>query len=76
MIQTLCLILTAAFLAWEVDREKPVPYALGNGDTLMVRDKGYAFCPDYCEIDHSHFGHHEGYDCEQNICNHITINEN
>jgi hypothetical protein len=76
MIQTLCLLFTAAFLAWEIEREKPVPYVLGNGDTLMIRNNGYAFCPDYCEIDHSHLGHHEGYDCEQNICNHITINEN
>jgi hypothetical protein len=75
MIQTICLILTASFLAWEIDKEKPTPYPLGNGDTLMVRVKGYGFCPNYCKIDHFHFGHYEGYDCEESLCEHITINE-
>ena len=75
MIQTLCLIVTAAFLAWELDREKPIPYSLGNGDTLMIRTSGYLFCPNYCNINHFHLGHYEGYDCEESLCNHVTLNE-
>ena len=71
---TLCLVLTAGFLAFEVEKAKPKPYPLGSGDTLMVRIVGYGFCPEYCEIDHFHIGHFKGYDCEDFPCNHITIN--
>ena len=76
MLQTICLILTAAFFAWELDREKPIPHVLGGGDTLMIRTSGYGFCPKYCETDHFHLGHYKRYDCEENLCNHITVDEN
>ena len=73
---TLCLVLTAGFLAWETDRLKPRPYPIGTtGDTLMVRTVGYGFCPKYCDIDHFHTGHFKNYDCEEDMCTHITINE-
>tara|TARA_Y100000310_G_scaffold149739_1_gene149143 strand:- start:374 stop:613 length:240 start_codon:yes stop_codon:yes gene_type:complete len=73
LTETMIIILLAGFIAWEVELEKPKPYLLGNGDTLMVRIVGYGFCPDYCNIDHSHIGHFKGYDCEATSCNHITI---
>ena len=46
-VETAILILSAAFIAWELDLEKPDPYSIGNGDTLMVRKIGYEFCPNY-----------------------------
>jgi len=69
--QTLLMILMAGFIAWETDRIKPKPQALGNGDTLMVRVSGYDFCPKYCEVDHFHFGHKNNYNCEEDVCEHI-----
>tara|TARA_R100001594_G_scaffold65404_3_gene99597 strand:- start:659 stop:877 length:219 start_codon:yes stop_codon:yes gene_type:complete len=65
------MILMAGIIAWETDRAKPQPHALGNGDTLMVRVSGYDFCPKYCEVDHFHFGHKNNYNCEEDICEHI-----
>jgi hypothetical protein len=65
------MILMAGFIAWETDRIKPKPQALGNGDTLMVRVSGYDFCPKYCEVDHFHFGHKNNYNCEEDVCEHI-----
>ena len=72
---TLFLILTASLIGFESDREKPKPYPLGFGDTLMVRVVGYGFCPQYCDVDHFHIGHFNGYNCEDVPCEHITINE-
>ena len=54
---------------------KPKPIPLGAGDTLMVRIAGYGFCPPYCEVDHNHIGHYKDYNCEEQQCEHITINE-
>ena len=73
--ETILLILLTGFLAWEVDMEKPKPYPLGNGDTLMVRIVGYEFCPRNCDVDHFHTGHFNGYECEYNPCINITIND-
>ena len=75
LITTICLILTLSLLGYESERVKPKPYPLGLGDTLMVRITGYSFCPKYCDADHFHTGHFKNYDCEENTCNHITINE-
>ena len=71
LIQNICLLLVAGFLAWEADRAKPKPYPLGFGDTLMVRITGYEFCPKYCDIDHFHVGHKKNYKCEVDSCTHI-----
>ena len=73
---TLFLILTASLIGYESDKLKPKPYHLDSGDTLMVRIVGYDFCPQYCDVDHFHVGHFKNYDCEENICNHLTVNEN
>ena len=62
-------------MKWETESFKPKPYTLGGGDTLMVRIRGYGFCPDNCDVDHFHVGHKEGYDCEDMICNHIIYDE-
>ena len=75
LTETICLILITGFLAWEVEREKPVPYPLGNGDTLMVRVVGYEFCPTYCEVDHFHLGHKKNYNCEEDLCTHIIYED-
>ena len=72
---TLFLILIASLIGYESDRVKPKPYPLGSGDTLMVRIQGYEFCPRNCDADHFHTGHFKNYDCEENICTHITIND-
>ena len=69
--QTICIVIIAAIIAWEADREKPKAYPLGFGDTLMVRVVGYGFCPKYCDVDHFHIGHKKNYNCEEDICNHI-----
>ena len=69
------MVFFASFLAWETERGKPHPYPLGNGDTLMVRSMGYAFCPEYCEVDHFHVGHKEDYNCETEICEHIIYED-
>ena len=75
LITTLCLILTTGFLAWETDRLKPRPYPIGTtGDTLMVRINGYEFCPKNCDVNHFHMGHFNNYDCEEEVCSHLTIN--
>ena len=75
LITTLYLILIASLIGYESDRVKPKPYPLGSGDTLMVRIQGYEFCPRNCDADHFHTGHFKNYDCEENICTHITIND-
>ena len=72
---TIIMILMACIIGLESEREKPKPYPAGNGDTLMIRVAGYEFCPPYCEIDHFHVGHFQNYNCEEDMCNHITINE-
>ena len=74
-LHTIWFVLIAGYLAWELDREKPVPYPLGNGDTLMIRVMGYEFCPQYCDIDHFHFGHKENYNCEIDSCDHIVYED-
>ena len=74
-IETIILILLAFYMGWETDKMKPVPYSLGNGDTLMVRTMGYAFCPPYCDIDHFHVGHKKDYNCETNICDHMIYED-
>ena len=71
----LLLILVFGISAWENHRFTPFPICLGNGDTLMVRIAGYGFCPPHCDADHHHFGHFKNYNCEEDMCNHITINE-
>ena len=73
--QTVFMILVASFAAWEVDRTQPKPYPLGNGDTLMVRITGYAFCPKYCDVDHFHVGHKKNYNCETIVCEHIIYED-
>ena len=75
LITTLCLILIASLIGYESDRAKPKPYPLGSGDTLMIRIVGYEFCPKNCDVDHFHTGHFKNYDCEENTCTHITIND-
>ena len=72
---TLCLIFMACIIGYESDRETPKPYPTGSGDTLMIRIVGYSFCPQYCDVDHNHVGHFKGYECEEDTCLHITINE-
>ncbi len=62
-------------MAWETESFKPKPYSLGNGDTLMVRARGYGFCPDNCDTDHFHVGHKKGYNCETKVCNHIIYED-
>tara|TARA_R100000234_G_scaffold71740_1_gene44150 strand:- start:1283 stop:1516 length:234 start_codon:yes stop_codon:yes gene_type:complete len=74
-IQNFFILLTAAFIAYEIDLEKPKPYPIGGGDTLMVRKLGYEFCPKYCDVDHFHVGHFKNYNCEEDTCTHITINQ-
>ena len=68
----LIVLLLTSFMARESNKYKPKPYLLGNGDTLMVREKGYGFCPKYCEADHSHIGHKKNYDCKADSCLHIV----
>ena len=76
MLQEVILIaLLAAYMALETERFKPKPYPLGNGDTLMVRTKGYGFCPCNCDVDHFHVGHEENYNCETEVCNHIIYED-
>tara|TARA_R110000823_G_scaffold196890_1_gene328183 strand:+ start:161 stop:403 length:243 start_codon:yes stop_codon:yes gene_type:complete len=74
-VETIILLLVAVFIAWEIDLEKPKPYSLGNGDTLMVKKLGYGFCPTHCNVDHFHIGHFKKYNCKKEICTHITINQ-
>jgi len=74
-IQNFFILLTAAFIAYEIDLEKPKPYPIGGGDTLMVRKLGYEFCPKYCDVDHFHVGHFKNYNCEEDTCTHITIDQ-
>ena len=73
--ETVIIILLALFMKWETASFTPKPYSLGNGDTLMVRIRGYGFCPKSCEVDHFHVGHKKGYDCEDMTCNHIIYDE-
>ena len=73
--ETILIVLLAAFMAWETESFKPKPYSLGNGDTLMVRARGYGFCPDNCDTDHFHVGHKKGYNCETKVCNHIIYED-
>ena len=75
LTSTILLVLTMSLIGLESERMKPKPYPLGSGDTLMVRTAGYGFCPMNCDTDHFHFGHFKNYDCEEDMCNHITINE-
>jgi|TARA_Y100000310_G_scaffold4621_1_gene5524 hypothetical protein len=65
------LVFVLALAGWENNRFKPVPVAIGNGDTLMVRYAGYGFCPKYCDIIHHHLGHERGYECGEDNCPHI-----
>ena len=73
--EIICLAFVFAIMAWEADRFKPRPYSLGNGDTLMVRTRGYGFCPKHCDVKHFHVGHKKGYECEDITCNHIIYEE-
>ena len=69
--ETILIGIMAGLIAWETDRFKPRAYAIGNGDTLMVRIAGYDFCPKYCDVDHFHIGHKKNYNCEEDVCKHI-----
>ncbi len=73
--QNIFILLVAAFVAYEIDLEKPKPYLTENGDTLMVKRIGYGFCPKECDVDHFHIGHFKNYNCEEDTCTHITINQ-
>jgi|TARA_Y100000296_G_C4980582_1_gene160412 hypothetical protein len=73
--EAILIALIAAYMAWETESFKPKPYSLGNGDTLMVRARGYGFCPDNCDTDHFHVGHKKGYNCETKVCNHIIYED-
>lgn len=73
--ENIFILLVAIFVAYEIDLEKPKPYPLGDGDTLMVRVLGYDFCPKHCDVDHFHTGHFKNYNCEEDVCTHITINQ-
>ena len=75
LTSTILLILIMSLVGFESDRMKPKPYPLGSGDTLMVRIAGYGFCPNDCDINHFHTGHFTNYDCEEDMCNHITISD-
>ena len=71
--EKLIIINLVMFMEYEEKKLKPIPYAIGIGDTLMVRVIGYGFCPSNCNIDHFHFGHYEDYDCKTEYCMHRTI---
>ena len=73
MLEKVCIVLILLLMKWGTGRLKPVPIPIGNGDTLMVRVVGYGFCPKYCNIDHSHFGHKKGYKCGEDTCGHIIL---
>ena len=73
--ETIIIVLLALYMGWEAESFKPKPYPLGNGDTLMVRTRGYGFCPEHCDVDHFHVGHKKGYECEDITCNHIIYDE-
>ena len=73
--ETICIVLIACTMGWQIEKLDPKPYPLGNGDTLMVRTKGYGFCPKYCGVDHFHIGHEKGYECKDIICNHIIYDD-
>ena len=74
-IETACLIIICSIISLELEKMKLVPSPLGFGDTLMVRQKGYGFCPKYCNIDHFHIGHEKNYNCKDKICNHIIYED-
>ena len=63
-------------MKWETASFTPKPYPLGGGDTLMVRTRGYGFCPENCKVDHFHIGHKKNYDCGTDICEHIVYEYN
>ena len=71
----LIMLLLTSFVAREADKYEPKPYSLGNGDTLMVRVKGYGFCPQHCDIDHLHIGHKENFNCKEDSCIHIVYED-
>ena len=73
--QNIFILLVAAFVAYEIDLEKPKPYSIGEGDTLMIRRLGYDFCPKHCDVEHFHVGHFKNYNCEEDTCTHITISQ-
>ena len=73
--ETVILILIACYMGLETEAMTPKPYPLGDGDTLMVRTMGYAFCPPYCAVDHFHVGHKRDYNCETDICDHIVYED-
>ena len=73
MYETLFILLIAALISLGVERAKPKPVSLGEGDTLMVRVAGYSFCPIYCGADHNHIGHYKSYNCKEIKCYHKTI---
>ena len=73
--ETIIIVLLVVFMQWETESFKPKPYSLGEGDTLMVRTRGYGFCPKSCDVDHFHVGHEKGYNCETITCNHIIYED-
>jgi hypothetical protein len=75
LLESIFVALITIYVAWEIERSKPSPYPLGNGDTLMVRTMGYEFCPKYCEVDHFHIGHKRDYSCETGTCSHIIYED-
>ena len=73
---TVVLIIIALLIKLGTEKVKPIAIPLGNGgDTLMVRIVGYGFCPSYCDANHNHFGHKEGYKCGDAPCYHIIFED-
>ena len=75
MQETIWIILVAVFISWKVEKIKPKPYEVKNGDILIVKVAGYGFCPKHCEVDHLHTGHKKNYNCKDKTCNHIIYED-
>ena len=73
--QFLFVALITSFIGIKADKYKLKPYSLGNGDTLMIREKGLDFCPKYCDTDHFHIGHKENFNCKEDSCMHIVYED-
>ena len=74
-IEAIAILAIAILIALNIELQKPKPHPVGLGDTLMVRRLGYGFCPYNCNVDHFHIGHFKNYNCKEDTCTHITINQ-
>ncbi len=72
---TIFVILVFSLTLKEVESYKPKPYEIENGNILMIRTRGYGFCPKHCETDHFHIGHKKEYECKDMKCNHIIYED-